>query len=110
MDNFIGNLNLAATDESPKLLLPSPNGGLAWTGSDSVEGGAVALFDMEFVNGEFTEDEKKKIMANERLVEIALTVPKRVKRCAFILIFWAFIPSSREIEHSLSFNFQDSGK
>jgi hypothetical protein len=39
---------------------------------------------MEFANGEFTESEKKKIMANERLAEIALTDPKRVKRCASI--------------------------
>jgi hypothetical protein len=39
----------------------------------------LALFDMEFANGEFTESEKMKIMTNERLAEIALT-----KRCASI--------------------------
>jgi hypothetical protein len=49
-----------------------------------LEGGVVALFDMEFANGEFTEYEKMKIMENERLAEIALTDPKRVKRCASI--------------------------
>ncbi|KAJ1269486.1 hypothetical protein BS78_07G215700 [Paspalum vaginatum] len=86
MDSFMGKLNFAAGDDSPKLPLPSPagGGGLTRTGSGSLEGGggggAVALFDMEFANGEFTESEKKKIMANERLAEIALTDPKRVKR------------------------------
>ncbi|CAL5013916.1 unnamed protein product [Urochloa decumbens] len=75
MDSFMGKLNFAAGDESPKLPLPSPGGG-----GLTLEGGAVALFDMEFANGEFTESEKKKIMANERLAEIALTDPKRVKR------------------------------
>ncbi|CAO2211714.1 unnamed protein product, partial [Urochloa humidicola] len=81
MDSFMGKLNFAAGDESPKLPLPSPGGGsLTRSGSGSLEGGAVALFDMEFANGEFSESEKKKIMANERLAEIALTDPKRVKR------------------------------
>ncbi|CAO2190430.1 unnamed protein product [Urochloa humidicola] len=80
MDSFMGKLNFAAGDESPKVPLPSPGGGLTRSGSGSLEGGAVALFDMEFANGEFTESEKKKIMANERLAEIALTDPKRVKR------------------------------
>ncbi|KAL6646282.1 hypothetical protein ACP70R_017890 [Stipagrostis hirtigluma subsp. patula] len=80
MDSFMGKLNFAAGDESPKLPLPSPSGGLTRSGSGSLEGGAVALFDAEFANGEFSEAEKKKIMANERLAEIALTDPKRVKR------------------------------
>ncbi|XP_062196078.1 bZIP transcription factor 29-like [Phragmites australis] len=80
MDSFMGKLNFAAGDESPKLPLPSPSGGLTRSGSRSLEGGAAALFDAEFANGEFSEAEKKKIMANERLAEIALTDPKRVKR------------------------------
>jgi hypothetical protein len=85
----MGKLNFAAGDESPKLPLPSPGGSLTRSGSGSLEGGAVALFDMEFANGEFTESEKKKIMANERLAEIALTDPKRVKRCAFLHgLYW----------------------
>ena len=98
MDSFMGKLNFAAGDESPKLPLPSPGGGLTRSGSGSLEGGAVALFDMEFANGEFTESEKKKIMANERLAEIALTDPKRVKRCAFLRVVDK-IPSFPEIEH-----------
>uniref|UniRef100_A0A0E0LXK4 BZIP domain-containing protein n=1 Tax=Oryza punctata TaxID=4537 RepID=A0A0E0LXK4_ORYPU len=77
VDSFIGKLNF---DESPKLPLPSPSGGLSRSGSGSLDGGAASLFGAEFANGEFTEAEKKKIMANERLAEIALTDPKRVKR------------------------------
>ncbi|KAM0900482.1 hypothetical protein ACQ4PT_020615 [Festuca glaucescens] len=82
MDSFMGKLNFAAGDESPKLPLPSPGGGgLSRSGSGSLDGGgAAALFGTEFANGEFSEAEKKKIMANERLAEIALTDPKRVKR------------------------------
>uniref|UniRef100_A0A0E0AYF2 BZIP domain-containing protein n=1 Tax=Oryza glumipatula TaxID=40148 RepID=A0A0E0AYF2_9ORYZ len=77
VDSFIEKLNF---DESPKLPLPSPSGGLSRSGSGSLDGGAASLFGAEFANGEFTEAEKKKIMANERLAEIALTDPKRVKR------------------------------
>jgi hypothetical protein len=60
MDNFMGKFNLAAGDESPKLLLPSPSTGFARTASGSLQGGVVALFDMEFANGEYTEVEKRK--------------------------------------------------
>ncbi|KAE8690653.1 putative transcription factor PosF21 [Hibiscus syriacus] len=42
--------------------------------------GKSAAFSLEFGNGEFTEAELKKIMANEKLVEIAMTDPKRAKR------------------------------
>ncbi|KAF0898281.1 hypothetical protein E2562_007135 [Oryza meyeriana var. granulata] len=80
VDSFIGKLNFTAGDDSPKLPLPSPSGGLSRSGSGSLDGGAATLFGAEFANGEFTEAEKKKIMANERLAEIALTDPKRVKR------------------------------
>lgn len=82
MDSFMGKLNFAAGDESPKLpLASSSGGGLSRSGSGSLDGGgAAALFGTEFANGEFSEAEKKKIMANERLAEIALTDPKRVKR------------------------------
>ncbi|KAM3190108.1 hypothetical protein ACQJBY_068369 [Aegilops geniculata] len=80
MDSFMGKLNYATGDDSPKLPLPSPSG-LSRSGSGSLDGGgAASLFGNEFANGEFTEAEKKKIMANERLAEIALTDPKRVKR------------------------------
>ncbi|KAE8789061.1 bZiP-like transcription factor [Hordeum vulgare] len=79
MDSFMGKLNYATCGDSPKLPLLSPSGGLSRSGSGS--GGSVAsLFGTEFAKGEFTEAEKKKIMANKRLTEIALTDPKRVKR------------------------------
>uniref|UniRef100_A0A0D9XAF3 BZIP domain-containing protein n=1 Tax=Leersia perrieri TaxID=77586 RepID=A0A0D9XAF3_9ORYZ len=83
VDSFMGKLNFAAGDESPKLPLPSPSGGgggLSRSGSGSLDGGAAILFGAESANWEFSEAEKKKIMANERLAEIALTDPKRVKR------------------------------
>jgi hypothetical protein len=60
MDSFMGKFNLAAGDESPKLPLPSPSAGFARTGSGSLQGGVVALFDMEFANEECTEAEKRK--------------------------------------------------
>jgi hypothetical protein len=65
--------------------------------SGSLKGGAVALFDTEFANGEFTE--KKKIMVNERLAEIGLTDPKRVKRCASISWYRVLIFYFPEIKH-----------
>lgn len=42
--------------------------------------GALTTFNLDFGNGEFNAAELKKIMANEKLAEIALTDPKRVKR------------------------------
>jgi hypothetical protein len=90
MDSFMGKHNLATGDESPKMPLPSPSVGLAQTGNGSLQGGTVALFDMEFANGEFTEAETKKILANEHLAKIAFTDPKRIKRCAFLS---TFVPS-----------------
>ncbi|KAE8724683.1 Transcription factor RF2a [Hibiscus syriacus] len=77
MDSFIGKLNIG--DESPKLP-PSPGtrpGQLS--PRNSIDGNSVA-FSLEFGNGEFTEAELKKIMANEKLAEIAMTDPKRAKR------------------------------
>ncbi|CAK7329594.1 unnamed protein product [Dovyalis caffra] len=75
MDSFMGKLNFG--DESPKLP-PSPGtrpGQLSPT--NSVDGNA---FSLEFGNGEFSGAELKKIMANEKLAEIALSDPKRAKR------------------------------
>ncbi|KDP27629.1 hypothetical protein JCGZ_19634 [Jatropha curcas] len=75
MDSFMGKLNFG--DESPKLP-PSPGtrpGQLS--PSNSIDGNA---FSLEFGNGEFSGAELKKIMANEKLAEIALTDPKRAKR------------------------------
>ncbi|RVW93348.1 putative transcription factor PosF21 [Vitis vinifera] len=47
--------------------------------SNSMDGNS-ATFSLEFGNGEFSGAELKKIMANEKLAEIALTDPKRAKR------------------------------
>ncbi|KAF8093198.1 hypothetical protein N665_0389s0056 [Sinapis alba] len=47
--------------------------------TNSVDGGAAA-FSIEFKNGEFTAAEMKKIMANDKLAEMAMSDPKRVKR------------------------------
>lgn len=77
MDSFMGKLNFG--DESPKLP-PSPGtrpGQLSPT--NSIDGNSNA-FSLEFGNGEFSGAELKKIMANEKLAEIALTDPKRAKR------------------------------
>ncbi|CAA0827210.1 Basic-leucine zipper (bZIP) transcription factor family protein [Striga hermonthica] len=43
-------------------------------------GGKLSRVGLEFGRGEFSEAELKKIMADERLVEIAVSDPKRVKR------------------------------
>ncbi|CAH2075873.1 unnamed protein product [Thlaspi arvense] len=49
--------------------------------TSSVDGGnPVAAFSIEFKNGEFTAAEMKKIMANDKLAEMAMSDPKRVKR------------------------------
>lgn len=82
MDSFMGKLQFG--DESPKLL-PSPGtrpGQLSPSNSIDTNSNA---FSLEFGNGEFSGAEMKKIMANEKLAEIALTDPKRAKRyCIFI--------------------------
>ncbi|KAJ4833689.1 hypothetical protein Tsubulata_021656 [Turnera subulata] len=75
MDSFMGKLNFG--DESPKMP-PSPGtrpGQLS--PSNSIDGNA---FSLEFGNGEFNSAELKKIMANDKLAEIALSDPKRAKR------------------------------
>ncbi|KAI4339176.1 hypothetical protein MLD38_024143 [Melastoma candidum] len=77
MDNFMGKLKFA--DVPPKLPQPpelhpgqvSPRNSLH-TNSDA--------FSLEFGDIVFSEAEKKEIMANEKLAEIALTDPKRMKR------------------------------
>ncbi|XVF00980.1 hypothetical protein REPUB_Repub04eG0049000 [Reevesia pubescens] len=77
MDSFMGKLNFG--DESPKLP-PSPGtrpGQLS--PSNSIDGNSAA-FSLEFGNGEFSGAELKKIMANEKLAEIAMADPKRAKR------------------------------
>ncbi|XVE67075.1 hypothetical protein DITRI_Ditri08aG0130800 [Diplodiscus trichospermus] len=77
MDSFMGKLNFG--DESPKLP-PSPGtrpGQLS--PSNSIDGNSAA-FSLEFGTGEFSGAELKKIMANEKLAEIAMADPKRAKR------------------------------
>ncbi|OMO74421.1 hypothetical protein CCACVL1_16746 [Corchorus capsularis] len=77
MDSFMEKLNFG--DESPKLP-PSPGnrpGQLSPT--NSIDGNSAA-FSLEFGNGEFSGAELKKIMANEKLAEIAMADPKRAKR------------------------------
>jgi hypothetical protein len=77
MDSFMEKLNFG--DESPKLP-PSPG---LWPGpgqhspTNSIDANT---FSLEFGNGEFSGAELKKIMANEKLAEIALGDPKRAKR------------------------------
>ncbi|GAB4853820.1 hypothetical protein Ancab_018015 [Ancistrocladus abbreviatus] len=78
MDSFMGNIHFG--DESPKLP-PSP--GTSAVGQLSLKNSAdgnTSNFSLEFRNGEFSGAELKKIMANEKLAEIALTDPKRAKR------------------------------
>ncbi|PIN14273.1 hypothetical protein CDL12_13095 [Handroanthus impetiginosus] len=77
MDSFMGKINFA--DESPKMP-PSPGtqpGQLSPTNSMDANTNA---FSLDFGNGEFSGAELKKIMANEKLAEIALSDPKRAKR------------------------------
>ncbi|KAF5184829.1 bZIP transcription factor [Thalictrum thalictroides] len=77
MDSFMGRLPNFA-DESPKLP-PSP-GSRSGQHSHSNSMDGTSTFSLDFGNGEFNGAELKKIMANEKLAEIALTDPKRVKR------------------------------
>lgn len=77
MDSFMGSMNFG--DESPKLP-PSPSTGMGQLSLKDPSNGNLNGFCLEFGNGEFTVTELKKIMANEKLAEIALTDPKRAKR------------------------------
>lgn len=79
MDSFMGKLNFG--DESPKMS-PSPVAGPGQLSpSNSIEENS-NTFSLEFGNGEFSGAELKKIMANEKLAEIASSDPKRAKRYA----------------------------
>ncbi|KAI3736306.1 hypothetical protein L6452_15845 [Arctium lappa] len=77
MDSFMGRMNFG--DESPKLP-PSPGGHVNQLSPNNSIDSNSNTFSLEFGNGEFTGAELKKIMANEKLAEIALTDPKRAKR------------------------------
>ncbi|ERN14458.1 probable transcription factor PosF21 isoform X1 [Amborella trichopoda] len=78
MDSFMGKMQSFGEDlKLPPS--PGPTTGLArHSHSNSMDGSAT--FSLEFGNGEFSGAELKKIMANEKLAEIALTDPKRAKR------------------------------
>ncbi|XP_068646705.1 bZIP transcription factor 29 isoform X2 [Aristolochia californica] len=78
MDSFMGKLPNFG-DESPKLP-PSPGTHSGQHSHSNSMDGNTNAFSLEFGNGEFSGPELKKIMANEKLAEIALTDPKRAKR------------------------------
>jgi hypothetical protein len=86
VDSIMGNLNFGALGQvSPTLSLPPPASGAGGSHTGSrPSGSAAAVATSELANGEFTESEMKKIMANDRLAEIALADPKRVKRFEFL--------------------------
>ncbi|KAF8780783.1 hypothetical protein HU200_000723 [Digitaria exilis] len=85
VDSIMGSLNFGAL--SPTVLPRPPSlasgsgagASVSHTGSGP-SGAAVAVATSELANGEFTESEMKKIMANDRLAELALADPRRVKR------------------------------
>ncbi|KAM0824849.1 hypothetical protein ACQ4PT_069932 [Festuca glaucescens] len=66
MDSLMGRLNFSA------------GGGVS--GASNGGGAAGTMFSLEFGSGVFTPAEMKKIMADEKLAEMALADPKRVKR------------------------------
>ncbi|KAK4747763.1 hypothetical protein SAY87_014349 [Trapa incisa] len=65
MDSFMGRLRLNSSAESP-ILPPSP--------------GRANAFSLELGSGEFSEADIKKILANDKLAEIAVADPKKAKR------------------------------
>ncbi|KAJ0964100.1 hypothetical protein J5N97_029222 [Dioscorea zingiberensis] len=77
MDSFMGKLHF--DDDSPKLP-PSPGMQPRQHSHSNSMDGTTNAFSLEFGNGEFSSAELKKIMANEKLQEIAMADPKRAKR------------------------------
>ncbi|GFY86092.1 Basic-leucine zipper (bZIP) transcription factor family protein [Actinidia rufa] len=77
MDSFMENMDFS--NESLKIPLSLGTGVGSHSPSNSLDGNSVK-FSLEFGNGEFSGLELKKIMANEKLAEIALSDPKRAKR------------------------------
>lgn len=84
MDSFMDKLNYG--DDSPKMP-PSPGTLLGQASPANSMGANSNAFNLEFGNGEFTGAEVKKIMANDKLTEIALSDPKRAKRCCISFDF-----------------------
>lgn len=77
MDSFMGNLNF--DDESPNL--PPIGAQVDQDSPSNAIDGTSSKFSMEFGNAQFSEAELGKIRVNEKLTEIALSDPKRAKRC-----------------------------
>ncbi|KAJ6836819.1 transcription factor VIP1-like [Iris pallida] len=77
MDSFMGRLSFA--EESPRLP-PSPGPRVGQHSRTGSMDGMTNSFSLEFGNDEFSGAELKKIMANEKLAEIAMADPKRAKR------------------------------
>ncbi|KNA03903.1 hypothetical protein SOVF_204710 [Spinacia oleracea] len=77
MDSFMGSLNF--NDDSPKLP-PSPGIHSAQHSPSNSFDENTNQFSLEFANSDFTPVELKKIMLNEKLAELAMSDPKRVKR------------------------------
>lgn len=77
MDSYMGDFQL---DDDPLKLLPVGAGAGQQSPSGLLDGNS-NKFSMEFGNGDFSAAELKKIMESEKLTEIALTDPKRAKRC-----------------------------
>ncbi|CAM8926600.1 unnamed protein product [Rhodiola kirilowii] len=77
MDSFMGSMHFG--DESLKLSPSSGPGPGQLSPCDSLDKNSNS-FSLEFGNGEFSGAELKKIMANDKLAEIAASDPKRVKR------------------------------
>ncbi|KAG1360645.1 putative transcription factor PosF21 [Cocos nucifera] len=93
MDSFMGKLHFG--DESPKLP-PSPGNQSGQHSRSGSMDGTTSTFSLEFGNGEFSAAEMKKIMANEKLAEMALTDPKRVKRYRFGVLLMEMILANRQ--------------
>ncbi|KAL3514740.1 hypothetical protein ACH5RR_027457 [Cinchona calisaya] len=77
VDSAFGSLHF--NDEMPKLPSAVGNGVGQLSPCNSVNE-KLTKFSLDFGNGEFSEAEVKKIMADERLAEIVLSDPKRAKR------------------------------
>lgn len=77
VDSAFGSLHF--DEVSPKLPTAMGNHVGQLSPSNSANENS-AKFSLDFGNGEFSEAEVKKIMADERLAEIALSDPKRAKR------------------------------
>ena len=82
MDSYMENLQF--DDESLKPL--SLGAGASQQSPSSLVEGNATKFGVEFLNGDFNAVELKKIMDSDKLIEIALSDPKRAKRCCILII------------------------